>query len=1174
MTYRCEQCSELLWDQLYGLLDAGQEEALRDHLAGCPACQAARARVEAKQQLVARAARLYDTVAPFTVPADEPATAPAPEPATLPLPARPVRARRRWPWVAAAAALLLLVGGGYGVYQSELGRRQADVQQASRSVKDVDRQMADAARAAEQEAATLPRSLAARQIHLSVLGPAAYQPDAANQYRVTTKDLNGKAATVPVTARLVAAPADKPGAAKVLAEQRLLSRGEQPFALPPGLKIPAGAVVRLEVEARAAGSPARVQDRLSVAAPSYLTYLNLDKAIYHPGEIVFFRTLTVDRFSSRPPAERLTTVATVIDAAGLRRLSHPEPLGEGGIGAGQFALTRELCEGECVLEVSEAQGRFPTVRRTFRLDYGQTVPLEADVKFDRRAYAPGDNVRANFQARRADNGAAVANRPVDVSVQVGSQKLALRKPAPPTNARGETAIEFQLPPRLTSNRGKVVVQVRDGAYAHTYEKQLPIVASAAAPVAGLQVEFFPEGGDLVAGLPARVYFRVRQDGRPADLTGTVATRSGQAVVPVRTENQQGLGLFSFTPKAGEAYSLRIDSPRGTTTQPSLPTAQPTGVVLSVPDGVSREGQPLRVRVYQAGAARPLIVAAACRDRLVDQKAVVVGPQGTAVDLVPPPDGSGVLRVTAYQPARGRLVPLAERLVYRVPARRLDVALDGLKPRYNPGERVTLQAKTTAENGRPETSWLLAAVVDERALEDGPRPAPFYLSGEVSRAPDLEQAGVWVRNDPRAFAALDRFLATQGWRRFPRPEPPTVLVQNRGREESRTDATAAASPALVQLDNGTEARAQYARALRAAREQVLARATERREELESDRTRRLDEWRQVEAALADFRDLPGTVLRWGWVGLLLVLFGIGCLALLFALYRLVRGAAGNTRYFGVAFASLLLCLLGVYAGRPGETRERGLRTSDLSDLAVGPGPLTLPHVAAAPRLDQVVPEGLYAAQSRTPVEANGRRGLAVNRSFRDRQWERAAAPNAARRKADEKQKDANGLKETRSGALRSRFAMLQRAQQEETMRANADKGPPVRPVAPTARAPAAMLGGAGGAKGTALKKAAVGHEGKNESKAPARGTGVPVEYAHVNLRAQGLPGPDAQETVLWAPLLKAAGGVARTVFDLSDNVTTYRVLILGNSPDGRLGLAEGRLVVQPAGAPTSGAAKVK
>src|SRR5437870_5290110 len=65
----CEQCRDLVWDYLYGLLEADQTQSFRAHLAGCGPCQATLATAEAEHTRIARAARLDVSVPRFVPPA-------------------------------------------------------------------------------------------------------------------------------------------------------------------------------------------------------------------------------------------------------------------------------------------------------------------------------------------------------------------------------------------------------------------------------------------------------------------------------------------------------------------------------------------------------------------------------------------------------------------------------------------------------------------------------------------------------------------------------------------------------------------------------------------------------------------------------------------------------------------------------------------------------------------------------------------------------------------------------------------------------------------------------------------------------------------------------------------------------------------------------------------------
>jgi hypothetical protein len=1120
--YTCDQSTELFWDHLYGLLDVDQAQRLRQHLDACPGCQTALVQAETQQRLVARAARMYD-MAPFQLPESElePATngADSVPHKTLPLPPRPVHGRRRWPWVAAAAALLLLVGGGYGWYRHGLDRRQQEFDQARQGVEDAQAQFADARREARRQARDLPAAVRAGQLHLKVLGPASYQAGAPSQYRVVTRDLNGAAAPARVTARVVSVSARGP--ALVLAEKHYRSRGDLLVSLPGDLKAPPLGTVRLEVEAQSVAVRELVRQDVRVNPPGFTTQLALDRAVYRTGDMLFFRTLTLGRFSRQPPAQELILVATLTDAAGTK-IQHFGRIGKDGLGGGEFALTENLCEGECTLEVVENGRRFPRVLRHFLLVRGQAPQVDMTLSFEKSSYNPGDVVRVRLRARQVQGG-AVANQMVTTILKLG----AARRPGPATrtNDRGEASVVFPLPRVMDVRRASFAVRVSHGKSIETLEKPIPMAGSRAAEAAALGVEFFPEGGDLVAGLPTRVYFRARTgQGDPSDLEGSVVDGQGREVVPVRSKGQRGLGSFRITPRLGEVYTLRITALSGTALRPQLPEVRPAGVVLSVPAGVSRAGDPLRVTVQHRGPARTVVVAAFCRGRLVDQKAVVLGGEETEVALNPVAGAQGVVRVTVYQPTQGRLVPLVERLVYRLPARRLQMEVRADRPHYRPGERVTIDIRSANEKGAAAPAWLLASVVNEMALDGEPNGvAPYYLTAEIRRPEDLEEADVWVRDDAAAFAALDLFLGTQGWRRFQPPAGPAGAVP----------VVLGGPEALVLLDNSAPAKGQdtkqqkpllerYREALKTAHAQLVEKTRRHTAALAEQKARRIGEEREAETALAQFEQLPGIVLRRALAGLVVLLLTVGCLALLLGLVRAVRGATANTPYFATAFGSLLACLLLVYANRHGGfAQDRRDMHRGPVELAREPQPrLDLPADAVALRLPNAVAQGQYVG---LPRIAAGTQNIAV----------------AARRRGTE------GVRTTEKqdgpvipADLQKRFAAMEKHQQTATV----VKFPVVRPmVRPD------------------VKVAVIGPHGK----VPKEKLQVltRVEYAHVHPR-NGAAGTDLQETVLWSPALRAEDGGARVAFDLSDRATTFRILVHGHSQDGRQGVALERLESKP------------
>lgn len=163
-----------------------------------------------------------------------------------------------------------------------------------------------------------------------------------------------------------------------------------------------------------------------------------------------------------------------------------------------------------------------------------------------------------------------------------------------TDDQGVVVVRFRLPQAIDRGQASLTVTFDDNGVVEPIVRTVPLVLNK------LQVEFFPEGGDLVAGLTNRVYFQARTPlGKPAQLKGVLLEDGQPLSVPVETLHDdvhpgvnQGNGSFTFTPRSGKKYELRIDEPTGIRERKPLPAPQLDGVVLHVPGGV-----------FEAGAAR-------------------------------------------------------------------------------------------------------------------------------------------------------------------------------------------------------------------------------------------------------------------------------------------------------------------------------------------------------------------------------------------------------------------------------------------------------------------------------------------------------------------------------------------------------------------------------------------
>ena len=152
------------------------------------------------------------------------------------------------------------------------------------------------------------------------------------------------------------------------------------------------------------------------------------------------------------------------------------------------------------------------------------------------------------------------------------------------DASGNCAVAFPLPKDIARGDGTLSLAVDDGGVVEPIAKTIPILLQT------VDLAVYPEGGDLVAGLPCRVYLEARTvSGKPADLVGSVMDSHGSPVASVKTEHE-GRGRFDVHAQGGRGYALKISQPAGIDKAFPLPAVKAEGVGLRSDADVVEQGR--------------------------------------------------------------------------------------------------------------------------------------------------------------------------------------------------------------------------------------------------------------------------------------------------------------------------------------------------------------------------------------------------------------------------------------------------------------------------------------------------------------------------------------------------------------------------------------------------------
>ncbi|MDB5323790.1 MAG: large glycoprotein [Phycisphaerales bacterium] len=503
-------------------------------------------------------------------------------------------------------------------------------------------------------------------------------------------------------------------------------------------------------------------------ADRFLTYVATDKPIYRPGEKLYVRASLLHADKHSPSAEGAVSMVEVTGPKGdtvASGMVNPQD----GVCGFSWDIPAATPGGEYTVKVSHPYtGHAPGIRK-FDVRAYRAPRLKSQIVFVRDGYGPGDTVSASVHVDRAEGGIP-ANAKVNAIARLDGAEIA--NATTTIDDKGNASARFQLPAAIARGEGSLAFVIEDGGVLETASKTIPILLQT------VDLAIYPEGGDLVAGLPNRVYLEAFTPAKkPADLMGVIVDGKGVDVASFATAHE-GRGRFSFTPAKGEKYTLKINQPAGIKTTYPLPEVKESGVVLATVEDAVAADAPVRLTLATTVKDAKYKVTLSKREtpvaeQTVDFKAIdfdAADPNRhlAIVNLKPTTTADGVLIATVWDES-GK-TPLAERLVFRKPAKSIKIDVKPDKASYIPGESVKLTVTTTDADGKPVSAVVGVTVTDDSVLEmiekreQAPHlPVMVLLESDVK---DLADAHVYLDEaNPKAPLATDLLLGTQGWRRF-------------------------------------------------------------------------------------------------------------------------------------------------------------------------------------------------------------------------------------------------------------------------------------------------------------------------------------------------------------------------------------------------------------------------
>ncbi len=185
-------------------------------------------------------------------------------------------------------------------------------------------------------------------------------------------------------------------------------------------------------------------------------------------------------------------------------------------------------------------------------------------------------------------------------------------------------------------------------------KKMPVT-----PVYSLTL--FPEGGDLVDGINSAVAFKATdQEGTPVNVSGNIVDAKGNKIVSFSSVHD-GMGYFSLQPLINEKYKAIWKDKKGVQHENALPTAQKTGIVLSVINlGNKLQYTLTRSQNVAQSPAIYYVIAQMQQRQVYGAKINLTNQPGVTVPIATDSLPDGILQLTIFNAAQ---IPVAERIVF-------------------------------------------------------------------------------------------------------------------------------------------------------------------------------------------------------------------------------------------------------------------------------------------------------------------------------------------------------------------------------------------------------------------------------------------------------------------------------------------------------------------------------
>jgi hypothetical protein len=292
-------------------------------------------------------------------------------------------------------------------------------------------------------------------------------------------------------------------------------------------------------------------------------------------------------------------------------------------------------------------------------------------------------------------------------------------------------------------------------------------SATSAQTAKADIQFFPEGGELVTGLISKVAFKaIGTNGLGVNVKGVILDNANTEISRF-SSSHLGMGIFYFEPEEGKTYKAKVSYADGAQNTVDLPKALSKGIVLAVSDTLNKMSVEVRCnKAYLQDNLNKEVNLLLYSGGLVTSVSTKLDSRVLSMDLPNSKFPSGIVQVTLFSQSGE---PLSERLVFVQNPDLLKLAVTSDKTIYKKREGVQIKVNAKNSSDIASSGHFSVSVIDESKVPIDENAESTILTSLLLTA-DLkgyvEQANYYFANNTsNSRASLDALMLSQGYRRF-------------------------------------------------------------------------------------------------------------------------------------------------------------------------------------------------------------------------------------------------------------------------------------------------------------------------------------------------------------------------------------------------------------------------